>query len=222
MFSRTKTELPSPERALAGRADYPFAVPATHYVNGHPIRPPFPENLQVAVFGLGCFWGAEEIFWQTEGVWTTAVGYAGGSTPHPTYEQVCSGLTGHTEAVLVAFDPALLSYGELLARFFEVHDPTQGMRQGNDVGTQYRSAIFTTTDAQLKAAEASRDEIQPSFTAAGYGDVTAEIATAGQFYYAEDYHQQYLSKNPNGYCGIQGTGVSCPIGAGAKVAGVTE
>jgi len=210
MFSRTKTELPTPERALPGREDYPFAVPDTHYVNGHPIRPPFPENLQVAVFGLGCFWGAEEIFWQTEGVWTTAVGYAGGSTAHPTYEEVCSGLTGHTEAVLVAFDPAVVSYAELVARFFEVHDPTQGMRQGNDIGTQYRSAIYYTDESQRAVAERATAAFGAHLQQLGFGTVTTEVAPLGPFFYAEGYHQQYLAKNPNGYRCHATTGVQFP------------
>jgi peptide-methionine (S)-S-oxide reductase len=210
VFSRTKAELPTPDRALPGREDYPFAIPDSHYVNGHPIRPPFPENLQVAVFGLGCFWGAEEIFWQTEGVWTTAVGYAGGISAHPTYEEVCSGLTGHTEAVLVVFDPALVSYGELVARFFEVHDPTQGMRQGNDIGTQYRSAIYYPDDAQRAPAERATAAFGAHLQQLGYGAVTTEVAPLGPFFYAEGYHQQYLAKNPNGYRCHATTGVDFP------------
>jgi peptide-methionine (S)-S-oxide reductase len=208
-----KTELPSPERALAGRDDYPFTVPDTHHVNGHTIRPPFPDGLQTAVFGLGCFWGAEEIFWQTPGVWTTAVGYAGGSTAHPTYEEVCSGLTGHTEAVLVVFDPAQVSYGELVARFFEVHDPTQGMRQGNDIGTQYRSAIYYTDAAQRAVAERAKAAFAEHLQARGIGPVTTEIAPLADFYYAEDYHQQYLAKNPNGYRCHANTGAQFPRAA---------
>ena len=213
MFSRTKTELPSAERALVGRDRYPFAVPDTHHVNGRAIHPPFPDGLQTAVFGLGCFWGAEEIFWQLPGVWTTAVGYAGGITPHPTYEEVCSGLTGHTEAVLVVFDPAVISYGELVARFFEVHDPTQGMRQGNDVGTQYRSAIYYADDEQRAVAEKAKAAFSEHLQARGFDRVTTEIAPAGKFYYAEDYHQQYLAKNPNGYRCHATTGIDFPRAA---------
>jgi peptide-methionine (S)-S-oxide reductase len=191
-------------------------VPATHFVNGRPIAPPFPEGIEQIVLGLGCFWGAERIFWELPGVYTTAVGYAGGQTPNPTYEEVCSGRTGHTEAVLVAYDPAQVSLEDVLKTFWEAHDPTQGMRQGNDVGTQYRSAIYTTTEAQATAAEASRQRYADALLRAGHADITTEIAPAGPFYYAEDYHQQYLAKNPNGYCGIGGTGVSCPVGLGAK------
>ena len=209
-FRRTPT-MPTAEQALAGRADE-VPVPATHFVNGHPLQPPFPDGLETAVFALGCFWGAERAFWQTDGVFTTAVGYAGGFTPNPTYQEVCSGHTGHTEAVLVVFDPALVSYAELLKLFWEHHDPTQGMRQGNDVGTQYRSAIYTYSDAQQAAAEASRDRYQEVLRGGHYGDITTEIRSAPAFYYAEDYHQQYLAKVPNGYCGLGGTGVSCPIG----------
>jgi peptide-methionine (S)-S-oxide reductase len=184
-------------------------------VLGNPIKPPFPDGLQQAVVGMGCFWGAERVFWQAQGVYTTAVGYAGGFTRNPTYEEVCSGRTGHTEAVLVVFDPAKTSYEEILRLFWENHDPTQGMRQGNDVGTQYRSAIYWTTDEERQAAEASRDAYADRLRAAGYPEVTTEIAQAGPFYYAEDYHQQYLHKNPWGYCGLGGTGVSCPVGLGA-------
>jgi peptide-methionine (S)-S-oxide reductase len=187
-------------------------VPAAHYVNGNPLQGPWPEGYQTAVFGLGCFWGAERKFWQTPGVFSTAVGYAGGYTPNPTYEETCSALTGHTEVVLVAFDPAQVSYETLLRVFWENHDPTQGMRQGNDVGTQYRSAVYATTAEQLDAALASAAVFQERLSAAGYGAITTEIAPAGAFYYAEPYHQQYLAKNPNGYCGIGGTGVTCPIG----------
>jgi peptide-methionine (S)-S-oxide reductase len=212
LFSRAKTELVTPDRALPGRADYEFAVPDIHYVNGRPIHPPFPEGLQTVIFGLGCFWGAEEIFWQTPGVWTTAVGYAGGITQHPTYEEVCSGRTGHTEAVLVVFDPDQASLAQLLQIFFEVHDPTQGMRQGNDIGTQYRSAIYYTDDSQRAVAEAATTVVDKQLRDAGYGAATTEVAPAGEFFYAEGYHQQYLAKNPNGYCGIGGTGVSCPVG----------
>jgi len=209
-FGREPT-LPDAAEALPGR-DEPMPVPALHFVNGHPIVPPFPAGLEQAVFGLGCFWGAERVFWETPGVWTTAVGYAGGVTPNPTYEEVCSGRTGHTEAVLVVFDPAVISYEQLLRVFWEAHDPTQGMRQGNDVGTQYRSAVYTFGDAQQAAAETSRDAFQPVLTAGHYGAITTEIVPAGPFFYAEDYHQQYLAKNPNGYCGLGGTGMSCPIG----------
>jgi peptide-methionine (S)-S-oxide reductase len=187
-------------------------VPAQHFVNGHPLTPPWPDGLQTAQFALGCFWGAERKFWQLPGVYTTAVGYAGGYTPNPTYEEVCSGRTGHAEAVLVVFDPALVTYDQLLRVFWESHDPTQGMRQGNDVGTQYRSAIYTVDDAQAEAAAASRAVYQERLRAAGYGDVTTDLAPAGPFYYAEPYHQQYLGKDPGGYCGLGGTGVACPVG----------
>jgi peptide-methionine (S)-S-oxide reductase len=210
LFSRAKTELVSPERALRGRPDYEFAVPERHHVNGRPIQPPFPDGLQTAVFGLGCFWGAEEIFWQTPGVWTTAVGYAGGSTPHPSYEEVCSGMTGHTEAVLVVFDPAVVSFTQLLSIFFEVHDPTQGMRQGNDVGTQYRSAVYYTDDAQRAAAETAKAAVTAQLQKVGYPPATTEIAPLGEFYYAEPYHQQYLAKNPNGYRCHSNTGLNFP------------
>ena len=206
-----KLTLPTLAEALPGRATA-MKVPAVHEVNGHPLKPPFPAGLEQAVFGLGCFWGAERKFWQAPGVYTTAVGYAGGSTPNPTYEETCSGRTGHTEAVLVVFDPKVTSYEALLKLFWEGHDPTQGMRQDNDMGTQYRSAIYTFTPEQRRAAEASRDAFQKQLTAAGFGPITTEIADAGPFYYAEDYHQQYLAKNPGGYCGLGGTGVSCPIG----------
>jgi peptide-methionine (S)-S-oxide reductase len=211
LFSRQKLEIPAPGEALPGRDDA-MPVAAEHLVLGHPLTGPFPEGLETAVFGLGCFWGAERVFWQEPGVYTTAVGYAGGSTPNPTYEEVCSGRTGHTEAVLVVFDPAVTSYDRLLARFWESHDPTQGMRQGNDVGTQYRSAVYTASDAQAAAAARSRDAYQAVLAKGGYGEITTEIAPAGSFYYAEDYHQQYLAKNPSGYCGLGGTGMSCPIG----------
>jgi len=205
-----------PEKALPGRAD-PIPTSTTHDVLGTPLKPPFPAGHETAVFGLGCFWGAERIFWQAPGVYTTAVGYAGGFTPNPTYEEVCSAQTGHTEAVLVVLDPARTSYDALLKLFWEGHDPTQGMRQGNDAGTQYRSAIYWTTDAQRDAALASREAYQQTLTQAGYGEITTEIAPLAPdgFYYAEDYHQQYLAKNPFGYCGLGGTGVSCPIGVGA-------
>jgi peptide-methionine (S)-S-oxide reductase len=207
-----KTDLVSPEEALPGR-ETEIPVPEKHHVLGTPLKPPFPEGIEQAVFGMGCFWGAERGFWELPGVYTTAAGYAGGSTPNPTYEEVCTARTGHTEVVLVAFDPERISYEELLKAFWEGHDPTQGMRQGNDVGTQYRSAIYTYSDAQRQAAEASRDRYQEALRAAGHsGEITTEIAGAGPFYYAEDYHQQYLAKVPNGYCGLGGTGVSCPVG----------
>ena len=211
LLGRVKSKMIDPERALPGR-DRAMPVPARHDVLGNPIAPPFPENLEQAVFGMGCFWGAERLFWQAGGVWTTAVGYAGGYTPNPTYEEVCSGSTGHTEAVLVVFDPARTSYEEMLRIFWEGHDPTQGMRQGNDAGTQYRSAIYYADDAQRAAAEAARTRYQERLNDAGLGEITTELAQAGPFYSAEDYHQQYLAKNPNGYCGLGGTGVSCPVG----------
>lgn len=207
----SKLKVPSPEQCLPGRTDE-LDVPDRHYVNGAPLKGPFPDGLQTAVFGLGCFWGAERKFWQTPGVFTTAVGYAGGTTPNPTYREVCSGRTGHTEVVLVAFDPKQVSYEELLRVFWESHDPTQGMRQGNDVGTQYRSAIYTTTPEQRRIAEASRAAYEQKLREAGYEGITTEIRDAGPFYYAEDYHQQYLAKNPGGYCGLGGTGVACPVG----------
>ena len=206
-----KTTMPSPGEALPGR-DTAMPVADAHYVNGNPIRAPFPENMQKAVFGLGCFWGAERRFWQTEGVFATAAGYAGGITPNPTYEEVCSGNTGHAEVVLVVFDPVFVSYETLLKVFWENHDPTQGMRQGNDVGTQYRSAIYTVDDAQQSLARQSLVAYQAELGAAGHGEITTEIVPLDAFYYAEDYHQQYLAKNPGGYCGIGGTGVSCPVG----------
>jgi peptide-methionine (S)-S-oxide reductase len=209
-----KLRLPRPEDALPGRAT-PMPVPAAHHVNGHTLTPPFPAGMEQAVFGMGCFWGAERKFWQAPGVYTTAVGYAGGYTPNPTYKEVCSGMTGHTEVVLVVFDPAAASYDQILKIFWENHDPTQGMRQGNDVGTQYRSAIYATTPEQRRAAEASREAFQDRLTAAGYDRISTEITDAPPFYYAEDYHQQYLAKNPGGYCGIGGTGVTCPVGVNA-------
>jgi peptide-methionine (S)-S-oxide reductase len=211
LFSSRKSQMVEPDRALPGR-DEPMPVPARHEVLGTPLMPPFPEGLQRAVFGMGCFWGAERVFWQAEGMYTTAAGYAGGFTPNPSYEEVCSAATGHAEVVLAVFDPNVTSYEAMLQLFWENHDPTQGMRQGNDVGTQYRSAIYVHDDAQRAAAEASRETYQQRLGAAGYGEITTEIADAGPFYYAEDYHQQYLAKNPNGYCGLGGTGVSCPIG----------
>ncbi|TML35513.1 MAG: peptide-methionine (S)-S-oxide reductase MsrA [Actinobacteria bacterium] len=207
-----KTKMIEPERALRGRDQRPFPVPDRHEVLGNPLTPPFPDGFETAVFGLGCFWGAERIFWQAPGVWTTAVGYAGGYTPNPTYEEVCSGSTGHTEAVLVVLDPSKTSYEEMLRIFWEGHDPTQGMRQGNDVGTQYRSAVYYADDRQREAVEASLAMFQEKLRESGYGEISTEIAQAGDFYYAEPYHQQYLAKNPNGYCGLGGTGVSCPIG----------
>jgi len=206
--------MPEPGDALPGR-DTPMSVPDRHHVSGRTLTPPFPEGLQQAVFGLGCFWGAERIFWETPGVYTTAVGYAGGYTPNPTYEETCTGRTGHAEVVLVVFDPEVVAYEDLLKVFWEAHDPTQGMRQGNDVGTTYRSAIYTTSDEQAAAADASRERYQEALRASGHGTITTEIAPLGPFYYAEGYHQQYLAKNPNGYCGIGGTGVSCPVGLGA-------
>ena len=211
---RRKSELPATGDALPGR-DTPMPIPDRHAVNGNPIAYPFPDHLETAEFALGCFWGAERRFWQTPGVWTTAVGYAGGETPNPTYEEACSGLTGHTEAVLVVFDPKVVSYEALLKLFWESHDPTQGMRQGNDVGTQYRSAIFVNSPEQRAAAEASRRVFQDALNRGGYGEITTEITEAGPFYYAEDYHQQYLHKNPGGYCGLGGTGVTCPTGVAA-------
>jgi peptide-methionine (S)-S-oxide reductase len=211
--SRHKLALPSADEALPGRSDA-MPVPAAHAVLGTPLTPPFPEGIEVAYFGLGCFWGAERAFWTLPGVYTTAVGYQGGVTPNPTYEEVCSGRTGHTEAVLVAFDPTKITYEQLLKTFWESHDPTQGMRQGNDVGTQYRSAIYTVDEAQAVAAQASRARFAQALGEAGMGEITTEIAPAKPFYYAEDYHQQYLHKVPNGYCGLGGTGVSCPVGLG--------
>ena len=214
LFNRNKTKIVAPSEALSGREQPAFNVPERHAVLGTPIKPPFPEGMSTAVFGLGCFWGAERKFWQIDGVYTTAVGYAGGFTPNPTYEEVCSARTGHTEAVLVVFDREKVSYRELLAVFWESHDPTQGMRQGNDIGTQYRSAIYYADDEQRRAAEETRDAYEEALRRAGYGPITTEIAPAGPFYYAEGYHQQYLHKVPNGYCGLGGTGVSCPVGLG--------
>ena len=202
------------QSTLPGRAER-MPVPEEHFVNGHRIVPPFPEGMRTAVFGMGCFWGAERLFWQLPGVYSTAVGYAGGETPNPTYEEACSGLTNHAEVVLVVYDPARIGYEALLKAFWEGHDPMQGMRQGNDRGTQYRSTIYAYGDEQLKAAEASRDAFQKALSAKGYGRITTEIRAAPEFYYAEDYHQQYLGKNPNGYCGLGGTGVSCPVGIAA-------
>src|SRR5437763_3582960 len=221
LFFREKTKMIDTERALPGR-DQKLAVPDRHFVLGTPIKPPFPEGIETAVFGMGCFWGAERKFWEADGVYTTAAGYAGGYTPNPTYEEVCSGSTGHTEVVLVAFDAAKTSYEEMLRVFWENHDPTQGMRQGNDVGTQYRSAIYVANDAQRATAEASKAMYEERLRKAGYTDITTEIADAGPFYYAEGYHQQYLAKNPNGYCGLGGTGVACPVGLGAAQTGSIE
>ncbi|MEB3356315.1 MAG: peptide-methionine (S)-S-oxide reductase MsrA [Synechococcales bacterium] len=208
-----KATMPTPGEALPGR-DRPMPVPKQHYVNAMPLQPPFPDGLEKAMFGLGCFWGAERMFWKQEGVYTTAVGYAGGYTPNPTYQEVCTGMTGHNEVVLVVFDPSVISYAELLKVFWEGHNPTQGMRQGNDVGTQYRSGIYTYSDAQKQLAKSSKEQYQQVLNQAGYGQITTEIVDAPEFYYAEDYHQQYLAKNPGGYCGLGGTGVSCPVGIG--------
>ena len=213
MFSKKPLTIPSKAEALPGRAE-PMPVPDAHFVNKNRLTPPFPDGLERAVFGMGCFWGAKK-FWQQRGVYSTAVGYAGGPTPNPTYREVCTGMTGHNEVVLVVFDPQVTSYDELLTMFWENHDPTQGMRQGNDAGTQYRSGIYYFDEVQKLAAEASRDAFQKPLTAARYGAITTEIVPAPEFFYAEDYHQQYLAKNPDGYCGLGGTGVSCPVGIGA-------
>jgi peptide-methionine (S)-S-oxide reductase len=203
--------IPTADEALPGRTAT-IPIPPQHYVNGNPLVGPWPEGMETAVFGMGCFWGAERIFWKLDGVYSTSVGYAGGHTPNATYEEVCSGRTGHTEVVLVVFDPSVITFERLCQVFWESHDPTQGMRQGNDVGTQYRSGVYVTTDAQLATALATRERFQAKLTAAKYGEITSEIETLGEYFYAEPYHQQYLAKNPNGYCGIGGTGVSCPIG----------
>ena len=211
LFSRQKSEMVRPEDALPGRPT-PMPVADRHLVLGTPMQPPFPDGLASVVVGMGCFWGAERKFWELPGVYSTAVGYAGGYTPNPTYEEVCSGRTGHTEVVLVVFDPAAVSFEEVLRTFWENHDPTQGMRQGNDLGTQYRSAIYTTDEAQAAGVESSRSRFAARLADAGYGEITTEVAPAGPFFYAEDYHQQYLAKNPNGYCGLGGTGVTCPVG----------
>ncbi|OKH20249.1 peptide-methionine (S)-S-oxide reductase [Hydrococcus rivularis NIES-593] len=211
-----KLSLPTPEEALPGRAE-PMPVPAFHYVNGNPLKPPYPDGLEMAMFGMGCFWGAERKFWQLEGVFITAVGYAAGITPNPTYQEVCTGMTGHNEVVRVVYDPKVISYERLLKVFWENHDPTQGMRQGNDVGTQYRSGIYVYSEKQRKLAEASRDLYQKALSKAGYGKITTEILDAPEFYYAEGYHQQYLAKNPNGYCGLGGTKVECPISLGVNL-----
>ena len=210
LFTHKKIRMPTPDEALPGR-DSPMPVPERHFVNGHTLRPPFPPSLEQVQFAMGCFWGAERRFWQASGVYTTAVGYAGGFTPNPTYDEVCSGLTGHTEVVLVVFDPARLAFDDLLRLFWECHDPTQGMRQGNDLGTQYRSAVYTYGEPQALAAEASREQYRQELGAGGLGPITTEIRPAPEFYYAEDYHQQYLAKNPAGYCGLGGTGVAFPL-----------
>jgi peptide-methionine (S)-S-oxide reductase len=218
MFSlRKSTEMPTVESALPGR-EQPLVPSHRHLVLDTPLVPPFPEGLEQAIFGMGCFWGGERLFWQLPGVYTTAVGYSGGITPNPTYKETCTGMTGHAEVVLVVFDPTRISYDDLLKVFWEEHDPTQGMRQGNDVGTTYRSAIYWSTDAQRATAEASRDSYAAALAAAHRGAITTELAPAGAFYYAEDYHQQYLAANPNGYCGLAGTGVTCPIGVGVAAA----
>ena len=213
MFFNRKTQKPKPDEALPGRKEK-TRVPEHHFVNRNRIAPPFPEGMELALFGLGCFWGAEKAFWQIPGVYSTAVGYAGGDTPNPTYEEVCSGATGHNEVVRVVYDPNKVNYAQLLKAFWEAHDPTQGMRQGNDVGTQYRSGIYTYNEAQKQAALAARAAYQKALSAKGFGDITTEITDAPEFYYAEDYHQQYLAKNPGGYCGLGGTGVTCPTGIG--------
>jgi peptide-methionine (S)-S-oxide reductase len=215
MFGRKTLEMPTQETALPGRA-HPIPTAQTHFINGRPLKGPYPEGLETAVFAMGCFWGEEKKFWSLPGVWVTAVGYVAGLTPNPTYEEVCSGRTGHTEAVLVVFDPKVISYAALLKVFWEGHDPTQGMRQGNDIGTQYRSGIYPENDAQAAAAESSKEAYQQALSAKGFGRITTEILPAGEFYFAEDYHQQYLTKNPAGYCGIGGTGVTCPIGVGVE------
>jgi peptide-methionine (S)-S-oxide reductase len=213
-----KSTMPAPAEALSGRAE-PLRVPERHFVNGERIVPPYPDGTELAMFAAGCFWGVEKTFWQTPGVVSTAVGYAGGYTPNPTYEEVCSGRTGHAEVVRVVFDPSRISYEQLLKVFWEEHDPTQGMRQGNDVGTQYRSAIYTYSDEQRAAAESSRDAYQQALSAAGYGQITTDITDAPEFYFAEDYHQQYLAKNPQGYCPDHSTGVACPVGLGVSAEG---
>ena len=213
LFGQKSLDIPASGQALKGRAE-PIATAANHVVNGHPLKGPYPQGYESAIFAMGCFWGVERLFWNIPGVWVTAAGYVGGSTPNPTYEETCTGRTGHTEAVLVVYDPAQVSYARLLKTFWEEHDPTQGMRQGNDVGSQYRSGVYTTTPAQAEATRATRDAYQAALSAKGLGPITSEIAPAGPFYFAEGYHQQYLAKNPNGYCGLQGTGAVCPIGVG--------
>ena len=210
-FYQKQIEMPSPEEALPGR-EMRVPVPDMHFVNGNRLEPPFPDGMEMALFGMGCFWGAERVFWQAPGVYTTAVGYAAGYTPNPTYEEVCSGRTGHNEVVIAVFDPSMTSYDEMLKLFWENHDPTQGMRQGNDVGTQYRSGIYCYSPEQFEAAERTRDMFQEVLSGHRYGPITTEIIDAPEFYYAEDYHQQYLAKVPNGYCGLGGTGLSCPVG----------
>jgi peptide-methionine (S)-S-oxide reductase len=210
-----KIAMPSPQEALPGRSTS-MPVPEKHFVNGNPLKPPYPAGMETAMFGMGCFWGAERKFWQLDGVFVTAVGYAAGYTPNPTYKEVCSGMTGHNEVVFVVYDPKVISYEQLLKVFWENHDPTQGMRQGNDVGTQYRSGIYVYSEAQKKLAEATRDVYQEALDRAGYGKITTEIIDAPEFYWAEDYHQQYLAKNPNGYCGLGGTNVACPVGLTAS------
>ncbi|MBX9460493.1 MAG: peptide-methionine (S)-S-oxide reductase MsrA [Brevundimonas sp.] len=215
MLFQKSHEMPTADTALPGR-DQPVRTDEVHYVNGRPLKGPHPEGFETAIFGMGCFWGVERVFWQLPGVWVTAAGYSGGLTPNPTYEETCTGRTGHAEVVQVVFNPAEISYAELLRTFWENHDPTQGMRQGNDIGTTYRSAIYWLNDAQKAGAEASRDAYQQALSKAGQGEITTEIAPAGPFYYAEDYHQAYLAKNPGGYCGIGGTGVTCPIGVGVE------
>ena len=215
LFAKKSADIPTIDQALKGRAE-PIATTETHFVNGHPLKGPYPEGFEIADFAMGCYWGVERIFWQVPGVWVTAVGNEGGPTPNPTYEEVCSGRTGHAETVRVVFDPREVSYEALLKTFWEGHDPTQGMRQGGDVGTQYRSVIFTHGEAQAKAAEASRDAYEKALLARGHREITTAIQPAGPFYFAEGYHQQYLAKNPGGYCGIGGTGVVCPIGVGVS------
>ena len=215
MLFQKSVELPTADTALPGRSE-PLRTDEVHYVNGRPLKGPHPEGFETALFGMGCFWGVERIFWNLPGVWVTSVGYSGGITPNPTYEETCTGRTGHAEVVQVVFNPKEISYAELLKAFWENHDPTQGMRQGNDIGTTYRSAIYTLNDEQQREAEASRDAYQAALTAAGRGAITTEIVPAGPYYFAEDYHQGYLAKNPNGYCGIGGTGVTCPIGVGVE------
>jgi peptide-methionine (S)-S-oxide reductase len=215
LFAKKPLEMPTPETALPGRA-HPIPTAELHFVNGRPLKGPYPQGLEIAYFAMGCFWGEERKLWQVPGVWVTAVGYQNGVTPNPTYEEVCSGRTGHAEAVMVVYDPKAVSYADLLKVFWEGHDPTQGMRQGNDIGTQYRSGIYVVNDAQASEAEASKAAYQQALSKAGHGRITTEIAPAAPFYFAEDYHQQYLAKNPAGYCGIGGTGVSCPIGVGVR------
>jgi peptide-methionine (S)-S-oxide reductase len=216
IFGRKNASMPDPDSALPGRDSSPFTVPERHIVLGNPLQPPYPDGIETAYFALGCFWGAERLFWGLDGVYSTAVGYQNGITPFPTYEEVCSGQTGHAEAVLVAFDPELVSYDRLLQVFFTEHDPTQGMRQGNDVGTQYRSGIYYTDEAQRETAERVLASYQAALTERGLGEITTEVAPAGQFYFAEEYHQQYLQKVPNGYCGLAGTGVACQVGTGVE------